>query len=254
VGVLADTSTVNACSPGWTCSTDSSGGDPNGLTSNLLPPRRHPDRLHGGGVEVVYGRVPGDLDRPPAGAGTGDVVGPASSVDSEIALFDGATGKLLKSATGPAWFIAHLAWSRSGMPMSATIPTSPPAAPHPERGFRGGDAELFTQTKDLYLDDPTAADAGKDPGDIPSRRDHYAVWCSTTPGRRRFQFDERAEATPNTGGTDVLTAPLICDSNTEATAAFATPDRVRVPVNLDVDSVASTPTKLRIHIEFTLDD
>lgn len=34
-----------------------------------------------------------------AGAGTGDVVGPASSVDSEIALFSGTTGKLLKSAT-----------------------------------------------------------------------------------------------------------------------------------------------------------
>lgn len=32
-------------------------------------------------------------------SGTGDVVGPASSVASEIALFDGTTGKLLKSAT-----------------------------------------------------------------------------------------------------------------------------------------------------------
>lgn len=34
-----------------------------------------------------------------AGA-SGDVAGPASSVDSEIALFDGTTGKLIKSATG----------------------------------------------------------------------------------------------------------------------------------------------------------
>lgn len=33
-------------------------------------------------------------------SGGGDVVGPASSVDGEIALMDGATGKLLKSATG----------------------------------------------------------------------------------------------------------------------------------------------------------
>lgn len=32
-------------------------------------------------------------------AGTGDVVGPASSVDSEIVLFDGTTGKLIKAAT-----------------------------------------------------------------------------------------------------------------------------------------------------------
>lgn len=38
---------------------------------------------------------------PAAGTGgTGDVVGPASSVNSQIALFNGVTGKLLKSATG----------------------------------------------------------------------------------------------------------------------------------------------------------
>jgi hypothetical protein len=33
-------------------------------------------------------------------SGTGDVVGPSSAVASEIALFDGTTGKLIKSATG----------------------------------------------------------------------------------------------------------------------------------------------------------
>lgn len=35
-----------------------------------------------------------------SGSGSGDVVGPASSVDSEIALFDSTTGKLIKRATG----------------------------------------------------------------------------------------------------------------------------------------------------------
>jgi hypothetical protein len=34
-----------------------------------------------------------------ASTGTGDVAGPASSVDSEIALFNSTTGKLIKSAT-----------------------------------------------------------------------------------------------------------------------------------------------------------
>ncbi len=34
-----------------------------------------------------------------AGAGSGDVTGPASSVDSEIALFDSTTGKVIKRAT-----------------------------------------------------------------------------------------------------------------------------------------------------------
>jgi hypothetical protein len=36
----------------------------------------------------------------PGGAGSGDVLGPAASIASEIALFDGTTGKLLKRATG----------------------------------------------------------------------------------------------------------------------------------------------------------
>jgi hypothetical protein len=36
----------------------------------------------------------------PGGGGLGNVVGPASSVDSEFALFDSTTGKLLKRATG----------------------------------------------------------------------------------------------------------------------------------------------------------
>lgn len=40
-------------------------------------------------------------------SGTGDVVGPASSVASEIALFDGVTGKLLKRATGSG--VCHVA-------------------------------------------------------------------------------------------------------------------------------------------------
>lgn len=35
----------------------------------------------------------------PTGAGSGDVNGPASAVANEIALFDGTTGKLIKSAT-----------------------------------------------------------------------------------------------------------------------------------------------------------
>jgi hypothetical protein len=36
----------------------------------------------------------------PGGGGSGDVVGPSSSVASEVALFDGTTGKLIKRATG----------------------------------------------------------------------------------------------------------------------------------------------------------
>lgn len=44
-------------------------------------------------------RDDGTLAIPPGGGGTGDVVGPASSTDGRIALFDGVTGKLLKVGT-----------------------------------------------------------------------------------------------------------------------------------------------------------
>src|SRR6187402_1448514 len=38
-------------------------------------------------------------DPGPAGSGSGDVTGQASSVDSEIALFSGTTGKIIKRMT-----------------------------------------------------------------------------------------------------------------------------------------------------------
>ncbi len=38
-----------------------------------------------------------------AGTGTGDVIGPASSVDNEIVLFDSTTGKLIKRASGSGY-------------------------------------------------------------------------------------------------------------------------------------------------------
>jgi len=37
------------------------------------------------------------------GGGSGDVSGPASSVNNEVPLFSGTTGKLLKRATGTGW-------------------------------------------------------------------------------------------------------------------------------------------------------
>lgn len=45
---------------------------------------------------TTYGRKDGAWTATSGGIGSGDVVGPASSTDSAIALFDGVTGKLLK--------------------------------------------------------------------------------------------------------------------------------------------------------------
>lgn len=51
-------------------------------------------------------------------SGTGDVVGPASSVNEQIALFDGTTGKLLKAAT-----ISGIVKLTSGVPSAAVAGT-----------------------------------------------------------------------------------------------------------------------------------
>lgn len=59
-----------------------------------------------------------------AGAGTGDVVGPASSVDNRVALFDGITGKLLKDSGVLLSALALLA-----SPIFTGTPTAPTAAP-----------------------------------------------------------------------------------------------------------------------------
>lgn len=54
----------------------------------------------------------------PAGPGSGDVNGPASSVDSEVALFSGTGGKTIKRATG-----SGLAKLTSGVQSTVTAPS-----------------------------------------------------------------------------------------------------------------------------------
>lgn len=55
--------------------------------------------------------------RTPTG-GSGDVTGPSSSVDSEVAIFSGTTGKIIKRAAG-----SGLAWLTSGVLSSTLAPT-----------------------------------------------------------------------------------------------------------------------------------
>lgn len=55
-----------------------------------------------------------------AASGTGDVTGPAASVDSEVAIYNGTTGKIIKRATGTG--VAHL--TSGVLSTSAVILTS----------------------------------------------------------------------------------------------------------------------------------
>jgi hypothetical protein len=71
-----------------------------------------------------------------AGGGSGDVVGPSSSVASEVALFDGTTGKLLKRATGSG--IAKLTSGVLSIAASGTDYVAPARAVNAGTGLTGG--------------------------------------------------------------------------------------------------------------------
>ncbi len=75
-------------------------------------------------------------------SGTGDVVGPASSVDSQVALFNGTTGKLLKAASGSgvaelsSGVLSTTATTGTGNVVKAASPalTGTPTAPTASQG------------------------------------------------------------------------------------------------------------------------
>lgn len=124
------------------------------------------------------------------------------------------------------------------------------------------DAELYTDVFSIHLasstlSTTTAAAQHKLPVAITFTR----VSCSTDAGTTTVQADERAEATPNTGGTDIMTLQLDCGSGfTNATTTFSnagiTADNI---INLDIDKTddqagGATPTQVRVHFEYTIDD
>jgi len=105
------------------------------------------------------------------GGGSGDVVGPASSVASEVVLFDGTTGKLIKSAT-----ISGLAKLTSGVLSAAAAGTdyyapgstdvavadggtgaSTAAAAATNLGLGTGDSPQFTAVNIGHASDTTLA-------------------------------------------------------------------------------------------------
>jgi microcystin-dependent protein len=79
-----------------------------------------------GPKSVGWGGIVGNIRGPTgaSGAGTGDVIGPASSTDDRVALFNGATGKIIKQASV---LISELATVAS--PTFTGTPAAPTAAP-----------------------------------------------------------------------------------------------------------------------------
>jgi hypothetical protein len=76
------------------------------------------------------------------------------------------------------------------------------------------------------------------------------IACSTDVGTVSVNFDARAESTPNTPGTNVLSSALSCTTTTGATTAFASSGLAAdSPLNLQIASVSGTPGAVRIHVK-----
>jgi hypothetical protein len=68
-----------------------------------------------------------------------------------------------------------------------------------------------------------------------------------------MNWDERAEATPDTAGTAVLASDVVCDTDSQVSTSFANAGIAgRVPLALTISAVANAPTDLRAHIEYTI--
>lgn len=119
-------------------------------------------------------------------------------------------------------------------------------------GAGGGAAATYT--KSWNISNPSTAESGDPQFTIPFAATVTRVWCNITDSTSvTINLDERAEATPNTAGTAVLTSSLVCDTNGEVTTTFSNASIAqRVPVALTVSAVSGTPRALRVHVEYTI--
>lgn len=117
------------------------------------------------------------------------------------------------------------------------------------------DAELYTEIDSIVLLDPTTSETNEIQHKFATAITITRVSCSTDTGTVTIQFDERAEGTPNTSGTDVMTSSLVCDNDSQATTSFTNAGiAADAPINLQITATASSPNTVRIHIDYTKDD
>lgn len=109
-------------------------------------------------------------------------------------------------------------------------------------------------TKIVYIEDPIAADSFP----IAFLADNVTmvqVRGVTDVGTVVFNIERRATNTPDVAGTDVLSSDLTATTAGASTTSFAASGAVAAEqwLNCNVTSVASSPTKVWIAIEYTID-
>jgi len=124
------------------------------------------------------------------------------------------------------------------------------------------DAELYTDGFTYDLENPVTTDNGRFQTEAFNTMTVTRVSCSVDAGSVAINIDERAFATPNTNGTDVLSAVLVCDTNGQSSCASGcdvnTINNAAIdltdPIALEMTAIVGTPTILRVNVKFTKDD
>ena len=107
-----------------------------------------------------------------------------------------------------------------------------------------------TLSKDFVIPSPTTSNSNQVQIYWPAAVTIQRIACSTDTGTASINFDERAESTPNTAGTNTLSSALSCTTTTGTTTSFSDSTiAADVPYNLQITATSGTPGVVRIHVK-----
>jgi hypothetical protein len=114
-------------------------------------------------------------------------------------------------------------------------------------------AALKTHTLSWGITDPATGDSDALQWLAPAGVTITAINCSTDTGTVDILLEERALATPNTAGTDVMAAALECDSDNAQQTSFSNAGIASgALLSLTIDAVDGA-AMLRVHITYAID-
>lgn len=185
-------------------------------------------------------------------SGSGDVVGPASSVDSDVALFDGTSGKLLKAQSGLAFMDAIFGstqgsiiyrnasqWTWLTPGTSGQVLTTQGAGANPQ--WQGASTSLVIACSDetTSLTTGTAKVTFRMPRAMTLTGVRASVTTAPTGSTLVVDINE--------GGTSILSTKLSIDATEKTSTTAATPAVISdtaladdAEITIDIDQIGST--------------